>query len=50
MAAAAEGTLGGGAGAATMKNRNGVVIDLFTTMKGLYLKLAPSDISLKLKQ
>jgi len=49
-AATAEGTLGGGAGATTMKNQSGVVIDLFTTTKGLNLKLAPSGISLKLKQ
>ena len=49
-AATAEGTLGGGAGATTMKNQNGVVIDLFTTTKGFNLKLAPSGISLKLKQ
>ena len=49
-AATAEGTLGGGAGATTMKNQNGVVIDLFTTTKGVNLKLAPSGISLKLKQ
>ena len=49
-AAAAEGTLVGGAGATTMKNQSGVVIDLFTTTKGLNLKLAPSGISLKLKQ
>jgi hypothetical protein len=48
-AATVEGTLGGGAGATTMKNQNGVVIDLFTTTKGLNLKLAPSGISLKLK-
>jgi hypothetical protein len=49
-AATAEGTLGGGAGAAKMKNQSGVVIDLFTTTKGLNLKLAPGGISLKLKQ
>ena len=49
-AATAEGTLGGGAGATTIKNQNGVVIDLFTTTKGVNLKLAPSGISLKLKQ
>jgi len=47
--ATAEGTLGGGAGATKMKNQKGVVIDLFTTTKGLNLKLAPSGISLKLK-
>jgi hypothetical protein len=46
----AEGTLGGGAGVTTMKNQSGVVIDLFTTTKGFNLKLAPSGISLKLKQ
>jgi hypothetical protein len=49
-AAAAEGTFVGGAGATTMKNQNGVVIELFTTTKGLNLKLAPSGISFKLKQ
>lgn len=49
-AATAEGTLGAGAGAATMKNQNGVVIDLYTTTRGLNLKLAPSGISLKIKQ
>ena len=50
VAATAEGTLVGGAGASTMKNQSGVVIDLFTTTKGLNLKLAPSGISLKIKQ
>ncbi len=49
-AATAEGTLGGGAGATTMKNQNGVVIDLFTTTQGLNLKLAPSGVNLKLKK
>lgn len=48
--ASAEGTLVGGAGAATMKNRNGVVIDLFSTTQGLNLKLAPSGVNLTLKQ
>ena len=48
-AATAEGTLGGGAGATTMKNQNGVVIDLFTTTQGINLKLAASGILLKLK-
>jgi hypothetical protein len=42
--ATAEGTLGGGAGAITMKNQNGVVIDLFTTTPGVNLKLAPSGV------
>ncbi len=48
--ASAEGTLVGGAGAATMKNQNGVVMDLFSTTRGLNLKLAPSGVSLKIKQ
>jgi hypothetical protein len=45
VAATAEVTLGGGAGATTMKNRNGVVIDLFTTTQDLNLKLTFSGIS-----
>src|SRR5512136_874023 len=49
-AAAAEGTLGGGAGAATMKNQNGVVINLVTTTQGINLKLAPSGVNLMLKK
>jgi len=49
-AASAEGTLGGGAGATTMKNQNGVVIDLFTTTQGINLKLAPSGVNLMLKK
>jgi hypothetical protein len=49
-AATAEGTLGGGAGATTMKNQNGVVIDLFTTTQGINLKLAPSGVTLLLKK
>ena len=49
-AASAEGTLGGGAGASTMKNQNGVVIDLFTTTQGINLKLAPSGVKLMIKK
>lgn len=49
-AATAEGTLGGGAGASTMKNQNGVVIDLFTTTQGINLKLAPSGVKLMIKK
>jgi len=49
-AASAEGTLGGGAGATTMKNQNGVVIDLFTTTQGINIKLAPSGVKLMLKK
>ena len=48
-AATAEGTLGRGAGATTMKNQNGVVIGLYTTTQGINFKLASSGISLKLK-
>ncbi|MGZ3592879.1 MAG: DUF1134 domain-containing protein [Syntrophales bacterium] len=48
-AATAEGTLGGGAGATTMNNQNGVVINLVTTTQGINLKLAPSGVSLKLQ-
>jgi hypothetical protein len=49
-AATAEGTLGGGAGASTMKNQNGVVIDLFSTTQGINLKLAPSGVKLMIKK
>ncbi len=48
--ATAEGTVGGGAGATTMKNQNGVVINLITTTKGVNLKLAPSGVELTLKK
>jgi hypothetical protein len=48
-AATVEGTLGGGAGATTMKNQNGVVINLVTTTQGINLKLAPGGVNLKLK-
>jgi hypothetical protein len=49
-AATAEGTLGGGAGATTMKNQNGVVINLVTTTQGINLKLAPSGVKLTIKK
>ena len=49
-AVTAEGTLGGGAGATTMKNQNGVVIDLLATTKGINVKLAPSGVTLMLKK
>jgi hypothetical protein len=38
-----------GAGATTMRNQNGVVIQLFTTTQGLNLKLAPEGIRLNFK-
>jgi len=47
--AAAEGTLGGGAGVKTMKNQNGVVIHLRTTTQGLSFKLAPEGVTFTLK-
>lgn len=49
-AATAEGTLGGGAGATTMKNQNGVVINLVKTTQGVNIKLAPSGVNLSLKK
>jgi hypothetical protein len=49
MAASIEGTAGAGAGATTMRNQNGVVISLFTTTKGLNLKLAPEGLRLTIK-
>ena len=48
IAATAEGTLGRGTGATTMKNHNGVLINLVTTTQGFNVKLAPSGFSLKL--
>ena len=47
-AATAEGTLGGGAGATTMKNQNGVQINLVKTTQGINIKLAPSGVNLSL--
>ncbi len=49
-AAGAEGTLAGGVGAATMKNQNGVVINLTSTAKGVNLKLAAEGVKLTLAQ
>ena len=49
MAASAEGTLGAGAGATTMRNQNGVVIKLFTTTEGLNLKVSPEGLRLYIK-
>jgi hypothetical protein len=49
MAASAEGTLGAGAGATTMRNQNGVVIRLFTTTEGLNLKVSPEGLRLTIK-
>ncbi len=48
--AAAEGTIGGGAGATTMKNQNGVVINLTSTTQGLSLKLAAQGVKFTLEK
>jgi hypothetical protein len=48
--AAAQGTLGGGAGASAMKNQNGVVIELTSTTQGVNLKLAAEGVKLKLEK
>jgi hypothetical protein len=47
--AAAEGTIGGGAGVSTMKNQNGVVIKLQSTTQGLNFKLAGEGVKITLK-
>ena len=47
-AASAEATIAGGAGALTMKNQNGVVIDLVSTTAGVNLKVAVGGVSLTL--
>ena len=49
MAASAELTLAAGAGATTMRNQNGVVINLFTSTKGLNVKVAPEGMTLTIK-
>jgi len=49
-AASAEGTLAGGAGALTMKNQNGVVIDVVSTTKGVNLKLAVEGVKFTLEK
>ena len=48
--AAAQGTLGGGAGVTTMKNQNGVVIDLKSTTQGVNIKLAAEGVTLTLEK
>jgi plastocyanin domain-containing protein len=49
-AASAEGTLAGGAGALTMKNQNGVVIDLVSTTRGVNLKLSVEGVKITLEK
>jgi hypothetical protein len=48
--AAAQGTLGGGAGASAMKNQNGVVLELKSTTQGLNLKLAAEGVKITLEE
>lgn len=48
--AAAEGTLGGGAGVTTMKNQNGVVINLKATTQGVNIKLAGEGVKFTLEK
>ncbi len=49
-AAAAQATVGGGAGATAMKNQNGVVIQLVSTTQGVDFKLAASGVKINLKK
>jgi hypothetical protein len=48
-AGAAAATVGGGMGVATMKNQNGVVIELKSTTQGANLKLAAEGLKLTLQ-
>ena len=50
VSAAAEATLGVGAGATTMKNDKGVVIHLFPKTKGVNLKLAGEGVKFTLEK
>jgi len=47
-AAGAEATIAGGAGVTTMKNQNGVVIEMKSTTQGASLKLAAEGLKLSL--
>jgi len=49
-AAAAQGTLGEGAGASAMKNQTGVVLELKSTTQGLNLKLAAEGVKITLEK
>ena len=50
VAAQAGAAVGGGAGAVTMKNQNGVVMKLTGTGTGVRLTLAAKGVEIKLKQ
>jgi hypothetical protein len=43
-------TVGGGGSAITMKNKKGVVIDIFSTTEGLNLGLGTAGVKIELKQ
>jgi len=49
-AAGAAGTVGGGAGISTMRNQNGVTIDLTSTTQGASLKLAAEGLRLSVQE
>ncbi|MGZ6292513.1 MAG: EipA family protein [Syntrophales bacterium] len=49
-AVAAQGTLAGGAGVTTMKNQNGVVLEVVSTTQGVNLKLAAEGVSFTLEK
>ncbi len=49
-AVGAGATVGGGGGAVTMQNQNGVTINLVGTSQGLKLTLAAGGVNLKIKQ
>jgi hypothetical protein len=49
-AAAAGATVGGGAGATTLKNQNGVVINIVSTTQGVAFKLAAEGMKLTLTE
>jgi len=48
--AAAQGTVGGGAGASAMKNQNGVVVELTSTTQGVNIKLAAEGVKFTLEK
>jgi hypothetical protein len=49
-AVSANATVGGGGGVLTMKNQNGVVINLGSTSQGVAFTVGASGVTLKLKQ
>jgi hypothetical protein len=49
-AASAGLTVGGGASATTMKNQNGVLVEIVSTTKGLKFTLAASGVSMRIKK